>query len=107
LNRSLDVLDGKFDASPESQREARRLMNDLERLTPPRVTPAECAIAQTRSQPAQNVHLQNAHPDRMFVPSDEPEPRRALRAPDAFAEDLSGAFVAQPAQNVHLQNHST
>ena len=59
LSRSLDLLDGKFDASPESQHEARRLMNDLERLTPPRVNPAECALPQTRLQPAQNVHLQN------------------------------------------------
>jgi hypothetical protein len=75
LSRSLDLLDGKFDASPESQHEARRLMNDLERLTPPRVNPAEYALPQTRLQPAQNVHLQNEHPDRMFVPSDEPEPR--------------------------------
>ena len=74
LNRSLDLLDGKFDGPPESQREARRLLNDLERLTPPRIT-AECALPQMRSQPAQNVHLQNEHPDRMFVPSDEPEPR--------------------------------
>ena len=75
LSRSLDLVDGKFDASPESQREARRLLNDLERLTPPRATASECALPQTRSQPAQNVHLQNEHPDRMFVPSDEPEPR--------------------------------
>ena len=59
LNRSLDLLDGKFDASPESQREARRLLRDLEQITPPRATPAECALPQTRSQPAQNVHLQN------------------------------------------------
>jgi hypothetical protein len=51
LNRSVDLLDGKFDALPESGREARRLMNDLERLTTPRVTPAECALPQTRSQP--------------------------------------------------------
>ncbi len=105
LNRSLDLLDGKFDASPESQREARRLMNDLERLTPPRVNAAESALPQTRSQPAQNVQLQNEHLDTMFVPSEQREPRRALRAPDALAEDLSGAFVAQPAQNVQLQNH--
>jgi hypothetical protein len=59
LNRSLDLLDGKFDASPESEREARRLMNDLERLTPPRVTTAECVLPQPRSQPAQNVQLEN------------------------------------------------
>ena len=59
LNRSVDLLDGKFDASPESEREARRLMNDLERLSPVCVSPAECALPQTRSQPAQNVHLQN------------------------------------------------
>ena len=96
LNRSLDLLDGKFDASPESQCEARRLMNDLERLTPPRVPPAECALPQTQSQPPRNVHLQNEHPDRMFVPSEQREPR-----------DLSGACVAQLPQNAQLQNHST
>ena len=59
LNRSVDLLDGKFDASPESQREARRLLRDLEQITPPRVTPAECALPQTQPQPAQNAHLQN------------------------------------------------
>jgi hypothetical protein len=58
LNRSVDLLDGKFGASPQGQREARRLLNDLERLTPPRVTPAEFALPQTQPQPAQNVHLQ-------------------------------------------------
>jgi hypothetical protein len=94
LSRSLDLFDGKFDVSPESQRESRRLLRDLEQITPPRVTDAECVLPQTRSQPAQNVHLQNEHPDRMFVPSDEPEPRRALRAPDAFAEDLSSRYRA-------------
>ena len=59
LNRSLDLLDGKFDASPEGQLEARRLLRDLEQITPPRVTPVECALTQTRSQPLQDVHLQN------------------------------------------------
>jgi hypothetical protein len=59
LNRSLDLFDGKFDASSESQREARRLLRDLEQITPPRVTTVECALPQTQSQPAQNVHLQN------------------------------------------------
>jgi hypothetical protein len=59
LNRSLDLLDGKFDPSPEGQREARRLLRDLEQITPPRVTAVECALPQTHSQPAQNVHLQN------------------------------------------------
>ncbi len=59
LNRSLDLLDGKFDGPLESQREARRLLNDLERIMPVRVTPAECALPQTRSQPPQNVQLQN------------------------------------------------
>lgn len=59
FNRSLDLVDGKFDASPEGQREARRLLHDLERLTPVRVTAAESALPQTHSLPAQNVHLQN------------------------------------------------
>jgi hypothetical protein len=45
--------------SPKSEREARRLMNDIERLTPPHVNNAECALPQARSQPAQNVQLQN------------------------------------------------
>ena len=58
LNRSVDLIDGKFDASPQGQREARRLLNDLERLTPTHVTPVECALPQTQPQPAQNVHLQ-------------------------------------------------
>ena len=84
LSRSVDLLDGKFDASPESQREARRLLHDLEQITPPRVTTVECALPQTQSQPAQNAHLQNEHPDRMFVPSEQREPR-----------DPSGACVAQ------------
>jgi hypothetical protein len=96
LNRSVDLLDGKFDASPESQREARRLLRDLEQITPPCVSAVECALPQTQPQPAQNVYLQNEHPDRMFVPSEQREPR-----------DLSGACVAQLPQNVHLQNHST
>ena len=59
LNRSVDLLDGKFDASPESQREARRLLRDLEQITPPRVTAAECALPQMQPQPVQNAHLQN------------------------------------------------
>jgi hypothetical protein len=59
LNRSVDLLDGKFDASPESQRQAQRLLDDLEQIAPRRITAAECALPQTRSQLAQNVHLQN------------------------------------------------
>jgi hypothetical protein len=50
LSRSLDLLDGNFDASPESRREAHRPLNDLERLTPSqRVTAAESVTMQSGS----------------------------------------------------------
>lgn len=59
LNRSVDLLNGNFDASPESHRESRQLLRDLERLAPPHVNPAECALTEISPQTQQNVHLQN------------------------------------------------
>jgi hypothetical protein len=59
LYRPVDLLNSNFDASPESQRESRQLLRDLERLTAQRVNPAQSALPQISPQPSQNVHLQN------------------------------------------------